>query len=601
MSSRADHIAHEAHQLLQQGQLQRALATVQRGLASDPSNLNLAMAMVQVLMRTGPVEQMFYYAGRCLAMAPDSAMAVYSYAYAHATFNFHEQAITACETFLKRHPTDPQGDMLREVFMYSCVQLSRYDEMLTMAASLTGDLLSRLNLAAQVFRALMNVGRAQEGLAGLAELARRHPLDTVAAGDWCFAGNYSCTLTAPDIFEIHRLYGSAVDAMKRASPPAPPAHKPLPTASRKVRLAFISADLRDHSVAFFLEPLLAGLSRDSFEITIFQLGQKDHASRRLFDAMGAIPERWVNLNGLDMEDIATEIRSRQIDVLIELGGHSAGNTLLALARNPAPVIATWCGYPHTTGLDDVDLRFVDSLTDPAGYESQATEALIRLDPCFLCFKPGVELLDTPLAPPPCLANGFITFGSFNAITKFNPATAKLWAGAMHAAPDSRLLLKAGVFSSAHIADAIKAQITQHGIAADRIETVAFLPRRQDAMALYNRVDIALDPFPYHGTTTTCEALAMGVPVISLVGDRHAARVGLSLLSAVGLSHLAVDSPDAFAAAAARLAADPAGLATLRASLRQQLIASPLCDGAAFSKRFGDAVLKCVDAAARATL
>ena len=597
MSARADQIVQQAHQLLQQGQPQRALPLVKRALSLEPSNIDLATTIVHVLMRTGPAEQMFYYADRCLAMAPEDVSAVHAYAYAYAVFHRYDQAMAACQSFLKRYPANPRCDLLREVFMYCCHHLLRFDDLLDMAADLTGNVLETPDLAAQVFRALMIVGRTQESLAGLATLAKRRPTHPPTLADWCFASNYSCTATAPEIFAVHRLYGSAVDAMKAASPPAPAAHKPLPSAGRKVRLAFISADLRDHSVAFFLEPLLTGLSRDSFEITIFQLGQTDYASPRLFAATGSVHERWVNLNGLDMEDIAAEIRNRKIDVLIELSGHSTGNVLLALARNPAPIIGTWCGYPHTTGLDDVHLRFVDSLTDPVGYESQATETLIRLDPCFLCYKPSIELLETPLAPPPCVANGFITFGSFNAITKFNPATAKLWAGAMHAVPNSRLLLKAGVFPSERIANAIRAEIIRHGIAPDRIETVAFLPRRQDAMALYNRLDIALDSFPYHGTTTTCESLAMGVPVVSQIGDRHAARVGLSLLSALSLPHLAVDSPEAFAAAAAALASDPASLTVLRASLRQRLLASPLCDAEAFSKRFGDAVLKCVDAAA----
>ena len=597
MFTKSDQIAAQVGDLLRQGKAQRALTLIGHGLAAEPSNLNLTIRMVHVLLRTGPVDKLLYYAGRCLILAPDDARAAYTHAFCLAALERNAEAIAACEKFFKRRSKDPNLAMLREVYLSCCGKLRRFDDVLDMAALLPGNLSDTPEVALQVYRAFMATGQAQQGLAGFAELARRSPGNPVFVGDWCSASTYSCTHSAQEIFEIHRFYGDAVDAMKRASPPAPPAHTPLPAAGRKVRIGFVSSDLNDHSVSFFLEPLLAGLSRELFETTVFQLGRSDHATQRLFEAMGAEPQRWVNLNNLDMEDLATQIRERQIDLLIELGGHTAGNVLLAMARNPAPLIATWCGYPHTTGLGDINFRFVDSNTDPAGFESQATERLIRLDPCFLCYKPGAELLATTPAPPPCLANGFITFGSFNAITKFNPVTASLWAGAMHAVPNSRLLLKAPAFTSQRTATKIKAEVANYGIDPARIETVAFLPSRQAALALYNRVDIAFDPFPYHGTTTTCEALAMGVPVISLIGDRHAARVGLSLLSAAGLPKLAVYSPEAFTAQAAQLASDFAALTSLRARLRNQLLASKLCDAQAFAARFGDAAINLVNEAA----
>ena len=597
MSAKAEQISTQVGELLRQGLYQRALIVVGHGLVAEPSNLNLTIRMVHVLLRTGPVDKLLYYADRCLILAPDDARAAYTHAFVLAALERNAEAVAACEKFFKRRSKDPNIALLREVYLSCCGKLRRFDDVLDMAALLPGNLSDTPEVALQIYRAFMATGQAQQGLAGFAELARRSPGNPIFVGDWCSASTYSCSHSAQDVFEIHRFYGDVVDAMKQASPPAPPARRPLPTTGRQVRIGFVSSDLNDHSVSFFLEPLLAGLCRERFEITVFQLGRSDHATQRLFQAMGAVPQRWVNLNSLDMEDLATKIREREIDLLVELGGHTAGNVLLSMARNPAPLIATWCGYPHTTGLRDVNFRFVDSQTDPAGFESQATERLIRLDPCFLCYKPGAELLATAVAPPPCLASGFVTFGSFNAITKFNSVTASLWAGAMHAVTNSRLLLKAPAFTSQRTAIKVIAEIARHGIDPARIETVAFLPSRQAAMALYNRIDIALDPFPYHGTTTTCEALAMGVPVISLVGDRHSARVGLSLLSAVGLADLAVHSPEAFAAQAAQLAADPASLTALRAGQRQQLLASPLCDAPAFCTRFGDAVLNLVDEAA----
>jgi predicted O-linked N-acetylglucosamine transferase (SPINDLY family) len=282
------------------------------------------------------------------------------------------------------------------------------------------------------------------------------------------------------------------------------------------------------------------------------------------------------------------VRRRGIDVLLELGGHSGEPRLLALAGKPAPVIVTAIGYPNTTGLPAVDWRVVDAITDPPGSERLCTERLLRLDPCFLCYTPPEH------APEPAMpaADAPVTFGSFNNAAKIGPASIALWARVLQAVPGSRLLLKSQTLSDATGRARIERRFAEAGVDASRLELIAYSKTREEHLALYGRVHVALDTTPYNGTTTTCEALWMGVPVVATLGDRHAARVSASLLHAAGHPELVATDADAFVALAAKLAQDRARLTTLRSGLRDTLRASPLCDAPAYAARFHDAIRAC---------
>ena len=255
---------------------------------------------------------------------------------------------------------------------------------------------------------------------------------------------------------------------------------------------------------------------------------------------------------------------------------------MAFARKPAPVQASWLGYPATTGLSAMDYRLVDAVTDPPGIaDAQASERLVRLPGGLLCYTPARDLGAPPA--PPCLAAGSVTFGSFNNPAKLSEATLDGWAALLQRLPAARLLLKGSPFRDPGTRGLYRARLVQRGVAAERVELVGWIASPAEHLALYDRVDIALDPFPYNGTTTTCEALWMGVPVVSLRGDRHAARVGASLLRRVGLDELVADSVEAYIAIAAGLAEKPQELAALRSSLRPRMLASPLCDTAGFTR------------------
>lgn len=358
---------------------------------------------------------------------------------------------------------------------------------------------------------------------------------------------------------------------------------------RKLRIGYLSSDFREHSVMYFLEPVLANYDRKAFEVYCYS-DVPGYEWDSTTERMHGYVDVWRNITSHGLAEIVKLIRTDGIDILVDLSGHTAPRLLQVMSARPAPVQVTGLGYPATTGLSSIDYRLTDSIADPPGQSDHwHTERLVRLDPCGWCYGPPDDA--PPVAPPPSVVNGFITFGSFNLLAKMGQRVMELWSRILKEVSGSRLLLKAQSFSDEPTRQRIFEAFAKAGIDATRIE---LLPRTEGAakhLSLYDRVDVALDPFPYNGTTTTCEALWMGVPVITLEGASHAARVGASLLHAVGLSELVGDSPEQYARIAAELAADRDRLASLRASMRARLEASPLRDEINYTQRLESAYRK----------
>jgi predicted O-linked N-acetylglucosamine transferase (SPINDLY family) len=334
-------------------------------------------------------------------------------------------------------------------------------------------------------------------------------------------------------------------------------------------------------VAAFFEPLLHGHDRRIVEVFCYaEVGQADLVTER----MRAQSDHWCSTVGMSDADVARKIEEDSIDILVDLAGHTANNRLLVFAAKPAPLQVTWLGYPNTTGLAAIDYRLVDAITDPKGKaDGWASEALLRLKDGFLCYAPAA---DTPNpAPVPSARRGFVTFGSFNNPAKLSDPTLDAWAALLNRAPTSRLLLKGHHFFDDMAARSLfAARLADRGVAPERLTLLGLQPDPAVHLALYGEIDIALDPFPYNGTTTTCEALWMGVPVVTLQGDRHASRVGASLLRGLGLGELVAADVSDYVAIGAGLAGDSVRLADLRASLRTRMRASALCDRIAFARK-----------------
>jgi predicted O-linked N-acetylglucosamine transferase (SPINDLY family) len=350
-----------------------------------------------------------------------------------------------------------------------------------------------------------------------------------------------------------------------------------------LRVAFLSPDFRYHAVSFFFQPLLAHLDRSAVEMFCYAEVEDPDPVTAYLQSLGGT---WRWSSTLDDAALAAQLRADGIDITIDLAGHMGGNRLRALAAKPAPVLATWLGYPATSGLAAIDWRITDARADPPGEEAFHTERLLRLPESFLCFAAYITQVPDP-APPPMRSRGHITFGSFNNPQKLSPSTVRAWGRILAALPQARLLLKSLDFTGPDRRADLLNRLAAHGIPPERVELRPPQPAMPDHLGAYAEIDIALDPFPYNGTTTTCEAMWMGVPVVTLIGARHAGRVGFDLLSQLGLEELAAPDIDAYVETAIALAKDGARLERLRSTLRERMRASPLCDAPRFARDFAD--------------
>lgn len=347
---------------------------------------------------------------------------------------------------------------------------------------------------------------------------------------------------------------------------------------RKLRIGYVTPDLRSHSVAYFIEPLLAHHDRTQFEIICYlELGVADHMTERLELLAGSVKKT----NGLSDGQMATMIRDDQVDILVDLAGHTSNNRLPVFACKPAPVQITYLGYPNTTGLPTIDYRLTDAWADPPGMtEHLHTERLVRLENGFLCFMPPAESPD--ITPLPSTKQGYITFGSFNALPKITDDMLRAWSKILLRVPNSRLLIKNAQLTDPVLQERLRDQIVLHGVDGERIELLG-RTSKEVHMASFGRVDIALDTFPYQGTTTTCDTLWMGIPVIALAGKSHVSRVGVSLLTRIGLSELITQTEDEYIDSAVHLAGNPERLKYLRNNLRNMFVDSGLNNGREFTR------------------
>lgn len=307
-------------------------------------------------------------------------------------------------------------------------------------------------------------------------------------------------------------------------------------------------------------------------------------------SLQAKSDHWQGIAGRSDADVAGQIGRDGIDILVDLNGQTTHNRLSVFALKPAPVQVTWLGYPNTTGLPAMDYRITDGYADPVGMtEHLHTETLIRLPESFSCYCPPDHAPD--VASLPARSNGYLTFGSFNKLAKINHEVIKVWARLLGAIPDARLYLKTWALTEKAMRDKVLGLFAELGVLSDRLVLEGENQSQWDHLEQYGRVDIGLDTFPYNGTTTSCEALWMGVPVITLAGNTHVSRVGVSQMTNLGLTDLVCHSEEDYIAAAVRLSADWEYLETLRQELRSRMRASPLMDAQRFTKSLEHAFLE----------
>ncbi len=611
------------------GRFDEAAASHRRALALAPAFAEAHCNLGYVLVRQGHAAEAVEACRRALALRPDLAPARYNLALAFDALGESALAEAQCRKALAGSPGNAE---LHFLLGLSCQKQGRFDEAFACferALALRPDhagahcLLgvewmrrSRLDdaiLALEQALALepahaeacyflgyarLQQGRHEEAREALLKALTLRPDYPAAFDTLLFSLLYARGIDDRTL-AAHREYAGRFETPLR---PGWPRHRNLRDPERRLRIAYLSPDFRRHSVAIFLEPVLEHHDRAAFEVCCYHDSpEHDEVTDRLI----ASAARWIPCHGLSDAALADRIRMDGIDILVDLAGHSANNRLGVFARKPAPVQVTWLGYPETTGLTAIDWRISCDDVDPPGDDRWRSEALWRLPHSLWCYRPPADIAiwawgqskisrdaaqqnhlafeksysdpELPELPDPAPP---ISFGSMNVFAKVTPVMLGLWAEILDQLPGARLVMTNVPPGSAQrrAAECFAAR----GIAADRVTIHGTLPF-PEFRAVQRAVDIALDPFPYNGTTTTCESLWLGIPVVSMAGDSSVSRSGLALLKMAGQEDLCAHDAASYVRIAVALARDRQRLASLRAGLRARVEASPLCDEDGFTR------------------
>lgn len=610
-----------AIELLDAGKLAESEALLRKLLAMGGAPVSVPLLLAEVLAQRGNMAGAVNFARRACDLEPTALGVLLRAALVFrraddrtATLELLNRAVG-----LARVEPEPSADGAA-AWQMLCEALSwcgRDQESLEMAMEARRLRPDSQEIANQVAAAQMNLDHVGPAMDVLRDSTVRWPHQPSAHILLAMGGTYDPRVGLGQGFEDHLRMGMVLERAIAQDAAAQVGQRwPTPgpaDAERPLRVGILSHDLRTHSVAFFLEPLLEAVRAMGGEmgtatgtamglrmIALHTCPIEDVTSARLRPLF----DEWHNIGHMVDARSAEFIAAQRIDVLIECNGLTAGERLVLLQLAPAPLQVTYLGYPNITGLPTVQARLTDAITDPPEADAALRDAaarvgavrherLYRMDGPFLCYKP---LADMPaVVTPPCTlrdADGearTVMFGSFNAIRKLSDEVLALWGRVVAGVAGSRLLIKNQALASPDARENLLVRLERAGVARDRVVCAEYTGSMQEHLACYGWVDVALDSYPYCGTTTTCEALVMGVPVISRVGQTHASRVGLALLERVGLGELACASDDAFVEAAVNLARDTERLTALRAALRGRLLGSSLCDAAGMGDRFARAV------------
>ena len=419
---------------------------------------------------------------------------------------------------------------------------------------------------------LKDQGRVDEAVAWLRKAASIDPLSPAAHGSLLCCLNYT-PIDPAELLAEHRQAESLYSRNIVRLPPSRSMRNP----GRTLRIGYVSADFWRHPVAAFMEPILQCHDRGQFQTFIYSdRASPDQTTQRL----RTMVEHSRDAFGWTDAELASQIRADEIDILIELAGHTGQNRLGAVALRPAPIQVSYLGYPSTTGLESIDYRLTDALADPPGEPIQYTEKLWRLAPGFCCYAAVEDA--PPVSPLPCLSRPEVTLGAMHHLAKLNGGVLDLWAALLKSLPECRLLVYRDTLHGT-AARRLASELTARGVEAHRFELRHTLPAGRSHLSLYDEIDILLDVLPWSGHTTACESLWMGVPVVSLLGNRFAGRMVASVLTLAGLTQWIANDPERYVAIVRRFTAERRQLAELRNELRSRMASSPLCDGATFTR------------------
>lgn len=513
------------------GRLDAAAGALRRALTLEPQNLDARSALFHVLEAQGDPAGAARELEAVLRQRPDWAEALYNY---------------GCVLRKLMRPAEAEDALRRAI--------------------------AAQPKFARAHRALGGVLLGQCRIAEALELYRHAPRDAELMSAELFALNASETIAEEELFARHAEFGRSLEQAVAARFAFSNRKDP----ARRLRIGYVSGDFSYHVVALFMLPVLERRDRPAFEVFCYSSAERvDQYTRQLAKASDA----WRPCAGMSDAQLADTIHADGIDILVDLAGHSGEPQLRVFAQKPAPVQATWLGYLNTTGMTRIDYRISDAHTDPGGpADARHTEKLARLPHSQWCYRPFIQT--AAATSPPCAKNGHVTFGSFNQVLKLSQASRRLWAQILSRVPGSRLAILGVPSGRAH--DDLLSDMQKTGVDTARIDVVPYVSL-QDYFAWYNQVDIALDTTPYSGGTTTCDALWMGVPLLTAPGERPSSRSAASILTTAGMTDWIASSPEEYASRAVDAAKDVQLLANLRVTLRARLQASPLMDEAGFAR------------------
>jgi predicted O-linked N-acetylglucosamine transferase (SPINDLY family) len=554
--------------LCQANRLREAIPAFETALSLNPALLDARINLGMTRSHLGEAAAGIRALRQAAALKPDHAdgWLVWSTVAFSARRLAEADATTSRALALSPYHVTALG--LRSLVLRHAGQLASAYRLARLATTLDPGQAEMLAVAAV---ALRDVGLAEDAVRYFRRALAAQPRNAAIRAAFIMCLNYVDSATPADLLAEARLWQRWHAPPPRSPAPAPVRH------DRPLRVGLVSGDLRRHAVGFFLAGALPVLDSSRVRISCFTTSTSEDAlTARLRMAAAA----WHDISRMNDEVVFTLVRREAIDVLVDMSGYTAGARLELFATRPAPVQAAWIGYFGTTGLSAIDWLIADRHLVPPGDERFFSERVLRLPDSYVCYAPPVEA--PAVMPSPSDRAGHVTFGCCNALAKVTRPTIALWARILHGVPGARLLLKAGAFEAAAARRQIESAFALHDIGAERLLLEGWSPYPA-FLDTYGRIDVALDPFPFCGGLTSVETLWMGVPLVSLAGDRFAGRQSLSYLATIGHGDLCAASPEAYVALAVSLGHDAEKRRRLRACLRSDMAGSPLLDGSRFAR------------------
>lgn len=559
------------------GDYARAGEYYRSAVAADPSSAVAQHGLGVTLEKQGQLDAALACYQESLRLDPKFVSAHFSISYLFQSQGKLDTAVAWCQEALR---VDPTNANVYNNLGAAWNELGKRDDAIVCLGR-------AIALDPTLAVAHSNLGVALQALGRLDEAIAEHrkavELEPKNAGSHCnllYAINYPADQDTAAVFAEHLAWAARhADPLTALSAPHA---SPSAAAGRRLRVGYVSPHFHAHAVNFFSEPILASHDHQQFEVFCYSdVKMPDETTERL----RGYADQWRECHALNDEQLSQQIRRDDIDILVDLTGHiSGGKRLMVFARKPAPIQVTYIGYQNTTGMQAMDYRLTDDYADPPGVtDALHTERLVRLPQTFFCYLPSSDA--PPVAASPAKANGYITFGSVNNFTKVTPPVLDAWGAILNHVPGARLVILADMVDS--LRQYIARTLTRHGVDIAQIELVNRTPR-DGYLRLINRLDIALDPFPFNGHTTTCDCLWQGVPVVTLSGATYVSRFGGSGLATLGLRDWIASSCDEYVDLAVAHAQDVDALAALRATLRPRMAASPLLDFQSFTRNLEQA-------------